>query len=219
MSFRRPSSLKKKAARSSRSPVKSDLVPVDNAPKIRRPYGTGDMPIGHQGLLYAPGGPYTQPMDPGQDMRRSDNETAFGPLAEGDGYNEGFAEREHPSKKVKQWKRWDKEIIPLLLEPYMCLLRETESLRNLAVWRQNSVLRACDGCSAGHVLRISCIYFESMCLFALNMQCTLILCRNCLVNHLHMHLCCSSVVVSGSVPMCPNSSLTCGGPQYVGICG
>jgi len=132
MSFRRRSSLKKKASRSSRSPVKTDLVPLADAPKVRRPYGSGDMPLGPQGLLYAPGGPYTQPTDPGQGTRQSDNETAFGPLADGEGYNE-FSGHEHPNKKAKQWERWTKETIPLLLEPYMHLLHETESLRNLGL--------------------------------------------------------------------------------------
>jgi hypothetical protein len=33
------------------------------------------------------------------------------------------------SKKEKQWKKWETETIPMLLKPYISLLRKTESLR------------------------------------------------------------------------------------------
>jgi hypothetical protein len=66
------------------------------------------------------------------------------------------------SKKTKQWKKWDEEIIPMLIEPYLRLLRETQSLHNLTTLQQNEASPACDGCSGGRSLRVSCVYFESM---------------------------------------------------------
>jgi hypothetical protein len=58
---------------------------VDEAPKIRRPYGTAGIPVGPEGLLYAPGGPYTQPVDPGRDVPRTGFDTAHGSIADAGG--------------------------------------------------------------------------------------------------------------------------------------
>ena len=158
MSWRRANPLKKKSARSSRSPNKSDIVPVDGAPKIRQPYGTEGLAVGPEGLVYAPGGPFTQPVDPGQDAPRM-----VPGSAEDSGVNfDGVQATASLSKKAKQWKKWDQETIPMLIEPYLRLLRETESLRNMTAVQQNSVSQACNGCSDGRRLTVSCVYFESM---------------------------------------------------------
>jgi hypothetical protein len=162
MSWHHANPLKKKSARSSQSPQKSDLIPVDEAPKIRRPYGTEGIPIGPEGLLYAPGGPYTQPVDPGRNVRRTGFNTTDHSIVDTGGEFGGVEPSTALSKKAKQWRKWDEEIIPMLIEPYLRLLRETQSLRNLTALQQNLAPPACDGCSSGRSLRVSCVYFESM---------------------------------------------------------
>lgn len=34
-------------------------------------------------------------------------------------------------KKQRQWRKWSEQVIPMLLEPYLELLRESEGLRDL----------------------------------------------------------------------------------------
>jgi hypothetical protein len=140
--------------------MKSDLVPIDSAPKIRRPYGTGDLPIGPEGLLYAPGGPFMQPVDPGINRQRVDDPMGFSLYT--DGHDAAVDASATKSKKAKQWKKWDEEIIPMLMEPYISLLHETESLRNLDSFHRVSTSPGCKGCGAGRHMNVSCIYFESM---------------------------------------------------------
>jgi hypothetical protein len=52
-------------------------------------------------------------------------------------------------------------VIPSLIEPYVRLLHETDSLRNLGPLQHNLATPACQGCSAGQKLKVSCVYFES----------------------------------------------------------
>jgi len=147
---------KKSSARTqSKSPLKSDFVPIQSAPKIRRPYGASGAVVGPSGLLYAPGGTLTQPVDPGHRiaMHRADESE---PPAGGDiptSYPTGI-----PSKKEKQWNKWNWEVLPAMLNPYLQLLRETDSLRNLSSMPR---LLACLGCFGQRKLTVSCIYFES----------------------------------------------------------
>jgi hypothetical protein len=155
---------KQKSARSSRSPIKSDLVQLDAAPVRRRPYGTkGDVLHGPEGILYAPGGPYSQPVDPGHDTQRSargapetDNHDTFAPIAD-------FSDKGRPisRKKAKQWENWQEKVIPSMLEPYIQLLCQTQSLRNLPTLRQNPPAPNCECGVHKSSLQVSCIYLES----------------------------------------------------------
>jgi hypothetical protein len=155
---------KKGSARSSQSPLKSDLVPIDYAPKIRRPYGAPDAVVGPSGRLYAPGGPFVQLRDPGRRRSTLQPEDVFEPLSTEDGEisdvtgNLGVCERA-PSKKEKQWNKWNHEVIPAMLGPYLRLLRETESLRNMSAVRREHL---CSGCPGFRNMEISCVYFDSV---------------------------------------------------------
>jgi len=56
-------------------------------------------------------------------------------------------------------KNWSDKVIPALLEPYVELLRVSNSLRDLSgVWN----LQRCKGCAGGRSLEVVCVYFESM---------------------------------------------------------
>jgi hypothetical protein len=212
MSWRHANPLKKKSARSSRSPQKSDLIPVDGAPKIRRPYGTEGIPIEPEGLLYAPGGPYTQPVDPGRDVPRTGFQTAHGSIADTGGEFYGAEMSAALSKKAKQWKKWDEEIIPMLIEPYLHLLRETQSLRNLTTLQQNSAPPACDGCSGGRNLRVSeyVLSFGKLC------PVTDLCPRDRLIVNLYLHSRRTSIAIFGSVPLRAEPPITCSRHKYVG---
>ncbi|PPQ96562.1 hypothetical protein CVT26_006290 [Gymnopilus dilepis] len=62
-------------------------------------------------------------------------------------------------KKEKQWVRWSQEVIPSMIKPYVSLLKETESLRNLNAARARKL---CKGCRGKSTLQVSCIYFEKI---------------------------------------------------------
>jgi hypothetical protein len=49
----------------------------------------------------------------------------------------------------------------MMLGPYIRLLHQTESLRNLSTWRQSSRVAAC-ACTNPRPLKVACVFFESM---------------------------------------------------------
>jgi hypothetical protein len=62
-------------------------------------------------------------------------------------------------KKQRQWRNWSEQVIPMLLEPYLELLKESESLRDLMSVRGRL---GCRGCVDGQNLDVVCVYFESL---------------------------------------------------------
>ncbi|KZP19915.1 hypothetical protein FIBSPDRAFT_680163, partial [Athelia psychrophila] len=62
-------------------------------------------------------------------------------------------------KGKKQWVKWSTEVIPSLLQPYLRLLRVTDSLRNL---HHNEELE----CTCGHTqlrkLTVTCLFFDAL---------------------------------------------------------
>lgn len=61
------------------------------------------------------------------------------------------------AKKEKQWRTWMMKTIPSLLQPYLKLLRDTESLRD---YGSNASPAACTCISNIRQLDIICVYFE-----------------------------------------------------------
>jgi hypothetical protein len=158
MSSRIP--FKKGSARSSISPTKSNFTPVEDEPRLRRSYGSLSTVTGTTGLLYAPGGPYRQMSDPG--LQSLHHEEVSEPLA-GDHDVLSVNPAVSLKKKEKQWIKWEQEIIPLMLVPYLELLRVTESLRNM---REVRAQPRCSGCYGTRQLSVACIYFDSVFLFS-----------------------------------------------------
>jgi len=158
----------------------SRLVPVDQLPKKRRPYGSKGAAYSTGGRVVTPAGVFSHVID----IDGTSGSVGHQTLVEGDDpmqdvemgevaitYVETTTESEmlHPpletdanlkrtTKKQRQWRKWSEDIIPALLKPYMSLMRETESLRNINMVRDR---RGCAGCMNGRVLDISCIYFNS----------------------------------------------------------
>ena len=62
-------------------------------------------------------------------------------------------------KKEQQFRGWDEKTIPEMLGPYITLLRETNSLRDLSLARNNKICAGCEGVASIEVL---CVFFESM---------------------------------------------------------
>ncbi len=62
------------------------------------------------------------------------------------------------NKNIQQWKKWTEVIIPAMLQPYMTLMHETDSLRNVENCRKSSF---CNGCNNGRMLNVTCVYFNS----------------------------------------------------------
>lgn len=135
-------------------PVIEGLVPIDDLPKARKPYGAKDAIIGAQGLVYTPTGLYSQIAESSPERLELDDEMSHIFLADADDID---AER-RASKKQRQWRKWSEDIIPALLKPYMDLLLETDGLRDM-----NRINRkqGCKGCNLGRLLDVSCVFFGS----------------------------------------------------------
>jgi hypothetical protein len=164
MSFRRPkvSNRRSSATHPTSSPSlpstphirvpSAVLIDVDQCPRQRRPRNTRQLFLpGPEPLLALPGGiRLTQvhgPTDPiitsprrrisTQDRREHDS--VFD-----DVFTSAFLDSDINGRrrKEKQWERWTTDVIPSLLRPYLRLLRETNSLRDMPT-------NNADGCTCG----------------------------------------------------------------------
>jgi hypothetical protein len=144
----------KRKAVKSREELPRSLVAAGTF-QTRRVYGTGDMTSEPRANVYTPQGHFVQHIDSFQE----DQTDTFKALATD---IIGEAEGVKPGKKARQFQRWEGEILPALMQPYIQLLRETDSLRNMLEVRQ---VAGCSGCHAGRSLKVACIFFESMLIF------------------------------------------------------
>jgi hypothetical protein len=187
MSFRRPRVLKRNANSSPSKPTStpeqdnpsassSTLVNVDSLAEERRPYGARDLYIEPERLLYAPGGPFTQPTNP---MNRhsstlqplptyvhsaSDNHTLVNTvlvtnLAVTD--DSGVERVRSQQQKAESYRKWIGDIIPSLVVPYLSLLQRTDSLQQPP---NPEWLAEVPPCGHGHSrrqIKVTCVYLDS----------------------------------------------------------
>lgn len=125
------------------------LVPSGSF-QTRRAYGTGDPTSEPRANIYIPEGHLVQHTDSYLETEQ-DIFRALATTIEVEGHYQG--------KKERQFQRWEGEILPALMEPYMKLLRDTDSLRNMHVTK---LAVGCTGCQSGRLLKVSCVFFESM---------------------------------------------------------
>ena len=61
-------------------------------------------------------------------------------------------------KKKRQWMKWNDEVIPDLLRPYVTLLAKTDNL-----WDTQYIQTGlgCTGCQLGRLIDIFCVFFDS----------------------------------------------------------
>ena len=169
----------------------SRLVPIDQVPKSRRPYGSAKKGVSNVGSrIVTPAGVFAQvisttgnsasvghvpleeevemevdPVDGGVSVtyvgtageaQSLGRDAGSEVQASQEALNDG-EERKRAHKKERQWRKWSEDVIPILLKPYLTLMRETQSLRHIEEVRGR---RGCTGCTAGRLLEVSCIYFN-----------------------------------------------------------
>jgi len=173
-----PRLLKKPSQRSSPPAEEPGLVAVEDLPLSRRPYGSRDAVFGVEGRISTQAGVFAQILSPDskmypmqaihgqtreggriEDSADGEEEEEDIIMSEAEGMKDEAEARKRSGKKERQWKNWSEVIIPAMLEPYMELLRESESLRDLSGARNH---QGCQGCGSGRCLEVICIYFESM---------------------------------------------------------
>lgn len=159
------------------SPVRPNpgLIDVANMDRARHDYGSSTGTIRPVPWVYTRTGVFQQVIDSsptrGDDAgESSDDKVAKASDSDADEsvhahqtddketlMKEREADRE-AKKKQAQWRKWSEDIIPVLIQPYVILLHETDSLRKMENIRDRVT---CLGCSAGHELEVSCVFFDS----------------------------------------------------------
>jgi hypothetical protein len=146
------------------------LVPEDDIISARRPHGSRNLRLSFEGRVSTPVGLFSQILpehEPttaeGQDLLLSATVLGGGGAVDEMEVVEEtpvnlLARAERAVKRQRQWRKWSEDVIPALLQPYMALLRETEGLRDINSKREAN---SCTGCSAGRLLDVTCVYFES----------------------------------------------------------
>lgn len=141
------------------------LVPVEDLPKARKPYGFQEAVTGPHGLVYAPSGTFSQQgnvsTEPGLllDGDLHVNLTSFEEAIGLEGESVNADTEDQADKKERQWRKWSEDVIPALLKPYLSLLEQTSGLRDMDKVR--GIGDACRGCDKGRLLDVSCIFFQS----------------------------------------------------------
>ena len=151
-----PRLLKKALERSSPPAPEATLVPLEDLPSVRHPYGSGNTVSGVQGCITTPRGVYAQVV-PSRSNHFEEEEC----MEDGSADEDIEMEVDHEiggsdvdevevvrqaDKKRRQWRNWSERVIPMLLEPYLELLKESESLRDLTSVRDRL---GCRGCADG----------------------------------------------------------------------
>jgi hypothetical protein len=162
----RPRVKAQQALVSARPPV-SGMVRIAEAPQLRRLYDFDNIDTTPQRLLSEPGAEYTQvcnapyvPPDVFDDYTPAPGGLNVGLQLHGDSSGE-IAMQSALDKKRRQWSKWVDEVIPMLVEPYLSLLCDTRSLRYEP--SPASVVGRPGNCEhASHLLKVICLYFESM---------------------------------------------------------
>lgn len=134
------------------------LIPLSDVPHQRKSYGgIGQLRPMLYGRVYAPDGPYSQALYEPKDVV-----DGYSQMDEDNAGDDGdVPRREVDEKRVAKnqrlWRKWNEEIIPMLLKPYNELLQQTSGLRNLQIPHS---LQGCHGCANGRLLSVTCVFFE-----------------------------------------------------------
>jgi hypothetical protein len=186
MSFRAPRILKyNKSSSPSKSATaaegnavasSSNLVNVDSLPTERRPYDSQDIYVDRERLLFAPGGPFTQPVDPASRRPSTHQASSVGAGAGSDYHGlantirvtnpivtdaSGVEQLRYRRHKEESYRKWMNDVIPSLVVPYLTLLKQTVSLQQPA---NPEVAALVSPCAHGHLhrqLNVTCVYFNS----------------------------------------------------------
>lgn len=149
MSFGGGSIRRNRSTKSSTNPVHGQLVSVIDASKSRRPYGTAAISLVPRTDLHDPSGEFTQHRSAVPTVESPDDPSIIYPQSA------PSSPTKSGKKKTNQWKRWTDKVIPALLQPFLRILEESESLREVG---EENVPCHCG--SPG--LDVICVYFQSM---------------------------------------------------------
>lgn len=145
------------------------LIPKDDIVSKKAPYGSGgakyfssSQVLTSQGVFVHADSSDAYSMDLDNKSQLSDVYAFQGnqvldteDLSENDS-TDAYTQR--ASKAQRQWIKWNNDIIPQLLQPYMTLMQETASLRNIDKVQNTN---KCPGCNLGRNITVQCIYFNS----------------------------------------------------------
>lgn len=134
-------------------------------PAEKAPYGSGGAKYFSSSQVLTSHGVFVQP-DNLSDYKHTGNSAniyAFPGSEDPDfdkssDYDSDKARAKRATKSQSQWSAWSDTIIPQLLQPYMTLMQETASLRDMDNIRK---LRKCTGCVSGRQISVQCIFFNS----------------------------------------------------------
>lgn len=139
----------------------SGLKLLSEVPNERRPYASRDagLLVGPQGLVYGPSGVFSHvgPAAPVRQANLLGTSSVGSAVAENNDNNE-YVDEQRVAKNQRLWNRWEKEVLPSMVKPFMELLHTTSSLRDLGMVRWSG---GCAGCISGRVLGVFCIFVDS----------------------------------------------------------
>lgn len=140
------------------------LATIEDTQPDKRPYGSrryGTPPI--KGRVSFPDQVYSQVLadSPTKGRIPFGDVAGFSHILEDEVVEEDSHEagdKGRAEKRERQWVKWVTEVLPEMLHPYLQLVRETDSFRNLGHIRQPP---SCSGCGTHRTLDITCVYFDS----------------------------------------------------------
>jgi hypothetical protein len=186
MSFQVPRVLKPNKSRSPSKRAKapetntaassSALLNVGSLAADRRPYDGLNLHVEPERLLYAPGGPYTQPTDPASrypsaswtDRTLADAESGYHGLANTIIVTNpvvtdvsGAERLRTQRRKAESYRKWRDELIPSLVVPYLALLKRTASLQYEPNPEWADEVPSCSHAHPRRQIKVTCVYMSS----------------------------------------------------------
>jgi hypothetical protein len=180
MSFRRPQVLKPNKSCSpsknlspskqqSSTDASTNLVDIASLPPLRRPFNSRDLVIEQEKLLYAPGGPYTQPIDPAAPRPSTSRvDSTYHGLADTIYVTNPILSQDQSIEKDRSrrqqkeaYRKWTEDVIPSLLVPYLTLLQQTNGLQQRHNPEPAGVTPSCRHKHPSRKIDITCVYLDS----------------------------------------------------------
>ncbi|RDB20434.1 hypothetical protein Hypma_012497 [Hypsizygus marmoreus] len=146
---------KKRSTTSTQNLAAPVLIGPASEARARQPYGLSDLKLIPRVDLQEPGGAFVEAKENVISRTIAADDDMHEPMVFDMPTTVSGVSTSYSGKKEKQWKRWADEVIPSLLAPYLTILRESASLRD--------VEQQLDGCQCGaRKIDVICVYFERL---------------------------------------------------------
>lgn len=149
MSFGGGSIQRNRSKKSSAGASQGQLIPASDLSKQRRPHNSASITLIPRTDLHDPAGDFVQHRSTVSVRDSADEPTVIYSRSAASSPTKGR------NKKANQWKRWTDKVIPALLQPFMRILEESQSLRE----HQPSGIPCQCGAAT---LDVICVYFQSV---------------------------------------------------------